>query len=158
MGKRGPAPIPTELKKLMGTDKPSRLLPDELQLTAMDGIPLPPEDSWPEEMKTVWTECCISLWDVKLLFKEDLAQLRIYCMAVHRIIYIEAKILKQGEVITVKSVKNTKYKKRNDWLHAYVEWAKIADKLGGKFGFTPSDRTRISAAQKNDKDPMSGML
>lgn len=158
MAKRGTKPIPTEIKRLKGTLELSRVLDNEMDFDLMEGIPAPPERNWPVKLKTIWIACCTSLYQVNLLYKEDLAQLRIYCFAVHKIMWIEAKLLKEKEVVTVVSVNKVKYKKRNDWLSPYLEYVKIADKFGAKFGFSPSDRTRIAGAQKNPNDPMGDLM
>lgn len=152
---RGRKPLPTEIKKLRGTDQPCRILDDEMAPPPISNIPAPP-DGMRDIAKSEWYRIVGELSSLKILSNLDLALIEIYCNEYCVYLEMEQTLQKNGRVIFYKD-------KDGHLLRAQAApHQRIADravekmlKIAAEFGFTPSARTRISAglaALKDEED------
>jgi phage terminase small subunit len=127
--------LPTEVKEMQGTLEKSRVNPNEVNFSRCEAVPEPPEglDSYGER---VWYNAAQELLSKKLLFTTDLPQLEAFCQAA-QFARMSAKELKEGQ----EAGKLTKMK---NWFKYWKDSAEMVNKLGGKFGFNPVDKSNIS--------------
>jgi P27 family predicted phage terminase small subunit len=135
MGKRGPAPKPTQLRLLHG-DRKSRINLDEPM--PRDVLPEPPEGMAPD-VRDIWDYTLRELQHMKIATAADRDSLVAYCEAVvtHR---KSSAILAKSPVL-VKGLHGGMV--RNPALQIQRDAAYTIRVLGGEFGLTPSSRSRI---------------
>lgn len=137
MGKRGPPPKPSKLKKLQGTFRPDRVPPKEM--APPPGTPARPE--WlDEEAAAEWDRVVPQLVACGVLCDVDRASLANYCAAVS--LAAQATREYQEDGLMIDGPNETKVK------HPMIAVAKEARAqarlLGAEFGLTASSRSRIS--------------
>lgn len=133
MGKRGPSKLPTKLKEMRGTVELSRIIPNEVEYSPVRGVPDPP-DYFDEVACQVWRVNAAEVHRQGLLYVTDLPVLEIYCCAVSMVRYAKKMIdelLAAGKDIT-------------KWFKIWKESAEVVNRTGGKFGFSPADKTAIA--------------
>ena len=81
MGRRGPAPVPTKVKRLLGETRPSRLNHRE-PLPAGDVPKMPPDMD--ADAKVVWRRVLRDMGHTGVIRSADADVLRCYCEAVSR--------------------------------------------------------------------------
>jgi P27 family predicted phage terminase small subunit len=149
MGKRGPAPKPSALKKLGGTYRNDRNATNEPEPRA--GEPNCP-DVLTEEAKREWEEKIVELREMGMLTVVDGALLAAYCQAYAD--WLEAlREVKEGRVQKT----DTGYEAMRAWQTIYERAEKRMTLLAREFGFSPSARTRISVPGKKP-DERKGIL
>jgi P27 family predicted phage terminase small subunit len=142
VGKRGPAPTPTALKKLRGNPGKRALPKNEPQPAPAAVSDCPPYLG--AVAKAMWKRVAPELVALGLLSVLDVAQLAAYCEAFERRRSIEKEIRKTTVADAL----------RQGLLRAAREEQALMMSIGGKFGFTPADRTRVATptAQAPEKD------
>ena len=137
MGKRGPQPAPTAIKLLKGTYRPCRAPKNEPK----PKVEAPSCPSWlRREAKAEWKRLVPGLLKDGLLTKRDRALLTAYCDAWADLHQFE-KILQEdgvtyvtgGGIIAQHPMVVAKHKAREQ-----------VNKLGAKFGLSPTDRCQVS--------------
>lgn len=150
MGRRGPAPKPSQLKDLEGTRRPDREASN--QPSPDPGIPELPA-GWAREAP--WAKLAVAeyrfisprLKRLGLLSEIDRAALLAYCDAYGRWIYYRRRVWKSGSL--QKSPKGM-------WLqHPNVSLMNRAlddvKRFLALFGLSPADRTRVSAMKPEEE-------
>ena len=146
MGQRGPAPKPTQQKKLQGTYREDRANPGEVFPSAPDSVDAPP--FLDGEAKDKWYATAPMLQRNGLLTECDLDTLAIYYQTWARYVEAESKLSTDGATTVARS--------GYQQVSAWVTIATRADllKLGDRLGLNPSARGRISVEQKDDGDEL----
>ena len=150
VGKRGPPPLPTALKKLRGTLEKSRANPHEPRIEP--GSPPVPQglDKIAQER---WNFLAPKLIKLRVLTEIDGAALEGYCRAYSRAAMADKAVAKFGLVVDTpfgpkKNIAVTI--SRDSWL--------LVDKFGAKLGLSPSDRSRVDASPEEEEDPVEKEL
>ena len=148
MGKRGPAPKPTQLRLLHG-DQPKRINFDEPP--APSGLPECPDDASPE-VRQVWDYTLSQLIVMGVATPADRDALRCYCEAVvtHR---RASAILAGSEVLSPGIVKGTVV--TNPAVRIQRDAASTIKVFAGEFGFTPSARSELHRGEASHHGPAS---
>lgn len=134
MGKRGPAPAPTNVKRLHGT-RPSRI---------NDAEPVPPEaevgpPAWlSAAAREVWAELAPGLIAHGVLTSWDVHGLAVYCDACVRYARAAADVAERGMLVT-----SRKAKVKNPSLQLCRDAAADMARFGARYGLTPADRSQI---------------
>lgn len=139
MGRRGPAPMPTNLRLLHG-DNQHRVNRDEPKPRAVDPV-CPPEVS--PAVRKVWEYTLAELKAMRLATAADRDALLCYCEAVatHReasAALAETDVLVEGRDGGLV---------RNPALQAQRDAARIVLLFAREFGLTPSARSQIKTAE-----------
>lgn len=153
----GRPPKPRELKKMQGTLRPDRELPDAMEPEKLVGVPVPPADL-DEVGQTTWMATATQLHSLGVLSGLDLAMLKEYCYQIS--IMERAKIfLKDGLTIMMENKGGGKYEVKSPYIAIYNEALTHANRLAQQYGLTPSSRQKITANPKKDesKDPWSDL-
>lgn len=147
----GPPPKPTRLKLLQGNPGKRPLPKDEPQPEI--GIPTRPHWLSPEA-KREWTRVVPELARLGLLAKVDRAMIAAYCQC--WAMYVEAirDIDKNGTTFSTEKG----YQGPRPSVAIATKMLEKANQLAAKFGFTPSDRTRLSMPERDSEDPMEEFL
>lgn len=143
MGRRGPAPKPTQLRLLHG-DRPNRI--NDNEPIARDVLPEPPEGMG-DEAREIWAYTLRELVAMKTAAAADRDSLAAYCEAVisHRrasAIVAQTSILIKG--LHGGMVRNPAVAIQRDAAHTIRAFAQ-------EFGLTPSARSRIQVERTTDK-------
>lgn len=148
MGKRGPAPKPTQLRLLHG-DQPKRINKDEPP--APSGLPQCPDDV-SDEVRAVWDYTLSQLIVMGIATPADRDALRCYCEAVvtHR---KACALLAQGTVLVAGAIKGTQV--TNPAVRVQRDAATMIKVFAGEFGFTPSARSEIHKGEASHRGPAS---
>lgn len=154
MGRTGPKPIPTAIKKKKGTAKNSRLLPDEYAPPPISNLPKPP-DHFNEYAKREYHYVGEKLLADKLLVDIDLSTFIMYCTEMG--IYYEAQecLKKDGRVF---KIKRTGYMQPHPMVSIGNTALKNAMSIGVNFGITPSARTKISGPSKAKENKLGKLI
>ena len=150
MGQRGPAPTPTEMKRLAGNPGNRPLPESEPQPPPLETIE-PPAWLEPKEAE-VWRRRAPALAAMKVLTAADSAALELLCEIEVEIAEIRARIKRDGRV---SKTGGAKYKavKAHPLEQALRDRRAMRIELLAKFGMTPSDRTRLKVDPPKPKDP-----
>jgi len=148
MGKRGPAPKPTQLRLLHG-DRPARTNQDEP--TPAAGRPECPADAT-DEVRQVWDYTLSQLIIMGVATPADRDALRCYCEAVvtHR---RASAILAKSQVLVPGAIKGTVV--QNPAVRIQRDAASTVRAFAGEFGFTPSARSEIHKGEASHRGPAS---
>ena len=142
MGKRGPPPKPSALKKRQGTFHANRSARNEV--TPPPGCP--PRPSWLDaEGRAEWDRVVPQLSALGILSEIDGSMLADYCAAHALAIKATKKYQRQGP-----SVKVNGQVQRHPMIKVAQEARAQARLLAGEFGLSPSSRSRISAPDKDE--------
>jgi P27 family predicted phage terminase small subunit len=144
--------LPQKLKELRGTNQPSRINKNELEVESVS-MPTPPE--WLSEFaRDEWYIVTSELDALQILSSMDLSMLAIYCQQIG--IYREC----QGEIQKGSLVVDTPngFYQPSPYLGIANKAADIALKIAGQFGFTPAARSRIGAPKPSEKDPFDAYM
>lgn len=142
MGKRGPKPLPTALKRARGTLQKCREAPNALELPP--GVPACPS-TLDKDARAIWDELAANEeWRVVLARADVFAlELLVKHMA------LERKFSKAAEARPM--VKTPWGPKPNPAAAEARKEAALVKQLAAEFGLTPSARTRVSGP--GSKDP-----
>ena len=151
MGRRGPAPQPTELKLLRGEKRPARLNPDKPKPT---GAPVP-RDDMDARAREVWDRQTRAMAASAVLTIVDGDALRAYCEAVSRYEMAARLLAQSGPLVTGartgELVKNP--------LHQVVRDNAVLIRLFAReLGFVPSGREGIHPDAGEDADDFDAWL
>ena len=138
MGKRGPPPLPSAVKRARGTYQPCRNSPAEPEGTP--GVPDPPRGLDARERRE-WAAIGERLAGMGLLQQEQVEALELLVRAKVRFLRLAAKVRDMGEVLT--SSKGDLY--RNPHAIAMEKAEVEYRRLVIEFGLTPAAATRVRA-------------
>jgi P27 family predicted phage terminase small subunit len=149
---------PKELKKIKGTHRKSRDLPNEMAVVPMVSVPMPPEQL-PKEAHDYWYRTAAELYALKVLTMLDLDMLQAYCYQLY-VMDLAQEELKAGYTILMHNKGGGVYPVKSPWVGIYNDALSHAKNLAIQFGLTPSARTKIAMGQikEQEKDPMDGII
>lgn len=150
MGRRGPAPEPTALKRLKGNPGKRPLNDSEPRPAAT--LPRCPSHLQ-GEARAEWKRVAKALHQSGLLTQVDRAALAIYCQAWARWIKAEAQVARHGEV--VKSAAGNVM--QNPYLSIANRAMKQVQSMARELGMTPSARSQIKV-QPLDEPSLADLL
>lgn len=160
MGKRGPAPKPTNVRLLHGDDKknPQRVNRDEPQPGAAEVGP----PAWlSDEALEVWQQYAPDLTRTKVLTAWDVEAFAVWCDAVVRRRRAVAELAAWGEIYEVPVCANGEVVGhklvRNPWNLVLVEADGQLQRYAARFGLTPSDRSQLKVGEAR-RDPTEDLL
>jgi P27 family predicted phage terminase small subunit len=143
MGKRGPPPKPSSLKKLEGTYRPDRAARSEFK--PPEGAPACP-DYLDSVARAVWDEHAPELVKAKILTIVDGPLFEAFCVNVAMARRLQA--MAQDEPTVTGSQGQIKLNPAAG--EARQHWA-LARQLGAEFGLSPSSRSRIGTVGRDDQ-------
>lgn len=162
MGKRGPAPLPTNVKLLHGVDKknPSRINRSEPKPAPIDVVPPP----WlrPEAAK-VWARLAPDLIAKGVLTAWDVDSFADLC----NLIVVNQQAMEDVLAHGVKCTTPVRELadgtviydlRRNPAWQVARESTTLITTLGGRFGLNPSDRQQLSIGDGNSGNPDDDLL
>jgi P27 family predicted phage terminase small subunit len=143
MGRRGPAPKPTAIKKAEGN-------PGKRKLNTQEPQPVPGAPECPDHLDAVakkeWNRLSGILVAMKLLTEADYIALGNLCQAYSTMIDAQKHLNKGG--ILFKTPNG--YIQQNPLLGIIRAQMNIVNGLVREFGLTPSSRTRITIEKEDD--------
>jgi len=152
----GRKPVPTEVKKLRGTDQPSRVNADEPKPLALESSQAP---AWlPDEARELWAELSPMLVSMRLLTEADRAALMLLTA-----IYAQWKRL--YEFVNEHGHSYESWSDAKLMIRRYPEsvaeadaWRRLNLALAN-FGMSPSSRAKVTVSKdKAADDPVSAWL
>ena len=152
MGRRGPAPKPTAIKKAEGN-------PGKRKLNTEEPQPLPGVPDCPDHLDAVarkeWARLSPILMSMKVLTEADYIALGNLCQAYSTLIDAQKHLNKGGILFKTPSG----YIQQNPLLGIIRAQTNIVNGLLREFGLTPSSRTRIAIEKKDDgEDDLMAIL
>ncbi len=142
MGKRGPKPLPTALKKARGTYRRDRTAANEIQ--PIPGIPAPP--AWLDaEARDEWDPVVPQLAEQGVLTSVDGAALEGYCSN------YAAAVRLQRIADAAPIVEGLHGPKENPAASAARKHWALVRQFAAEFGLTPSARSRVGAPDAKPK-------
>jgi P27 family predicted phage terminase small subunit len=145
MGRRGPAPKPTQLRLLHG-DRPARI--NDREPVARDVLPDPPE-GMADDVREVWRYTLRELAAMRIASAADRDSLTCYCEAV--ITHRKASAILARTPVLVKGALGTMV--RNPALAIQRDAAQTIRAYAQEFGLTPSGRSRIVTEGRASAEP-----
>ncbi|WP_282703235.1 phage terminase small subunit P27 family [Streptomyces sp. CC219B] len=151
MGKRGPAPKPTQLRVLHG-DRKDRINTDEPTPSADEVAP----PTWlSDEAREVWDEYAPDLEAKRVLTAWDVEAFAAWCDAVARRRDAARHVEEEGAVVESpvfnKNGDITGHRRgKNPWLLALDAADAQVRTYGARFGLTPSDRASLKIPNEGD--------
>lgn len=145
MGKRGPAPTPTNLRLLRGESRPSRVNKHEPKAPLAARVE--PPDYLDVDARKVWDRLAPSLVQRGVLTAWDVDLFGAYCTAVvhHR----RAVRLVNETAVALKGPDGVV---KHPAMQIVRDQAQLMTTIGGRFGLTPSDRSSISLEPQEQPD------
>lgn len=138
---RGRPKLPTEIKKLQGTEDKRWLIENEMKVVPMDVLPEAPKTFNDATIK-IWDDVCRELKRNGLLASCDLELLRGYCILLNQFEQAHAMTKTEGLVVVSRLGEQV----INPWYKIQCDSLKQATQIGQLFGITPSARSKISTA------------
>ena len=135
----------TKIKKMQGTDVPSRLIENEMQVDLVEKIPSAPK--WLSRYGIEeWNKVVNQLFNLQMLHNVDLIMIESYCneISLYKECEIELRNTKRideftsSEGLVLRRQANPLIKMKNDALNNAL-------KIAREFGLTPVARASISA-------------
>jgi len=145
VGRRGPPPLPSAIKRARGTFQPCRESPSEPRGHA--GVPVVPSDLDADE-RAAWDELGARLAAMGVLQKEQSEALELLVRAKVRYLRLAAKVREMGEVLA--DAKGDLY--RNPHAIAMEKAEVEFRRLLLEFGLTPAAATRVRADAEKAAD------
>ncbi len=151
MGKRGPAPKPTQLRVLHG-DRKDRINTDEPQPDT--GEVLPPD--WPSDAALeIWEQLAGDLEAKRVLTPWDTEAFAAWCDAVARRRDAARHVEEEGAVVEMPVFNKNgdlvgHRRGKNPWLMALDAADAQVQRYGARFGLTPSDRAQLKIGGEGD--------
>lgn len=151
MGKRGPAPKPTQLRVLHG-DRKDRINTDEPQPSAGE---IAPPDWLGDVALEVWDAYAPDLETKRVLTAWDVEAFAAWCDAVARRRDAARHVDEEGAVVEMpvfnKNGEETGTRRgKNPWLLALDAADAQVRTYGARFGLTPSDRASLKIPNEGD--------
>jgi P27 family predicted phage terminase small subunit len=143
MGRRGPAPKPTAIKRLEGNPGKRRL--NDAEPKPIMGVPECP-DYLDEVAKKEWGRLTTILTAMKVLTEADYIALANLCQAYSTLMNAQRQMNKTGILYKTKSG----YIQQSPLLGIIGAQTRIVNDLLREFGLTPSSRTRIMIEKEDD--------
>lgn len=159
MGKRGPAPKPTNLRLLHG-DRKDRINTDEPVPADVD-ITIP---TWlPASARSLWRQLAPDLQAKGVLTAWDVEAFAIFCDAAARRRKAVKELKARGEVMEVPILdmagEVAGYRlQKNPWTLVLNEADAQVQRYGARFGLTPSDRSQLKIGGGGHRDPTEDLL
>lgn len=153
MGKRGPAPKPTALKKLQGNPGKRALPAGEPQPHVGGRAPSVP--AWlDEDAKAIWRRYARTMWELRLLTEIDVEAFAALCEATALYQTAVEMVRERGPV----QESATGYTQKNGWMT--VRDSALADMraLWKEFGMTPSARAGLNLEPEKQEDDIGSFL
>lgn len=159
MGKRGPAPKPTNVRQLHG-DRKDRINTNEPQPGA--GAVASPQWLSPAA-RAVWDELAEDLRRAGVLTAWDVEAYAAYCDAVVRRRRAAAELDGDGVIVEVPVYRKDgeaagHRQARSPWWLIWRDADEVMRRYAARFGFTPSDRAQISVNRDGQGDPDDDLL
>jgi len=150
MGRRGPPPKPTALKKLSGS---WRAEINQNEPEPPEGIPMPP-DFLCEQALIYWKRLVPMLDEMGLLSKADGDALAMYCQSLSRLAECEKVINEEGPTYKTYTADGqlSQIKLRPEARLA-KEMYGIVNRLGKEFGLSPSARAHLNVQDAKPAAP-----
>lgn len=146
MGKRGPAPAPTQLKLVQGITRKARINLDEPQ--AREGLPECP-DGASAEVRAIWNYTVDQLDHMKVLTMADRDTLYAYCEAVATHRQACRIVARDGLIVEGQMGGPAKH----PIAQVVRDQATLIRGLAQEFGLTPSARSTIKMNVADAKTP-----
>ena len=138
MGRRGPPPLPSTLKRARGTYRPCRESPSEPCGTR--GVPAPPPDLDAEE-RAEWDELGPRLVRMGVLLREQAEAFELLVRGKVRYRRLALKVREMGEVIVDSKGDLVRNPSAIAMERAEIEYRRLL----GEFGLSPAAATRVRA-------------
>ena len=145
MGRRGPPPLPSSMKRSRGTLRPCRESPSEPRGTA--GVPDRPSGLDADERRE-WDELGARLAAMGVIQKQQIEALELLVRSKVRYLRLAAKVREMGEVLA--DAKGDLY--RNPHAIAMEKAEVEFRRLLLEFGLTPAAATRVRAEVEQAAD------
>lgn len=145
--KRGPKPMPSALRRLIGNPGNRPVSGNEPQPEA--AIPQPP-DHLDELAVAEWERLAPELHKLGLLSRIDRAALACYCMAWSRWVRAEQHLREHGEIVQAPSGAPI----QNPWLSIANRAFDQLKALAAEFGMSPSSRSRVNVTFSPQEDEL----
>lgn len=145
---------PVEVKKLKGTFRDDRHLPDHAKLTPIENIPMPPP-TLNEKAHYVWYAQVSAMQKMRILTEADYILLELFCE--EKYIYDKAvKALRSEDLIDetnngLTKMVNLHVRIKNDAIKNMIDLSK-------KLGFSPLDRSSIGVNNSIPNDPLETII
>ena len=153
MGKRGPKPKPTALKKFEGNPGNRELKDDDVQPAFLSKVPDPP-NILKGLGREVWQDMSASLHQIGLLTVNDIPEFTVYCSAWDELGEAEKEIEENGLICI--SEKGAKYQNPAVGIR-HQAWNTII-KIGKSFGLNPSSRVGLKIEGNKSGDKLDEFL
>lgn len=153
MGKRGPAPKPTALKKLQGNPGKRSLPAGEPQPHVGSRTPSVP--AWlDEEAKKIWQRYARTMWELRLLTEIDVEAFAALCESMALYQTAVEKIREEGAV----QRSTSGYTQKSGWMTVRDSALSDMRSLWKEFGMTPSARAGMNLAPEEEEDDIATFL
>lgn len=148
MGRRGPKPKPSSLKKLEGTYRPDRAPANEVQPEKAKSIACPPSIAGDDDAKRLWEDLAPRLDRLGLFTELDTPALEGLCMAYSKATQADRAVKEYG-VVT-----KSEFGIRGNPAVAMSRsaWAEVR-RFAAEFGMSPQARTRVEAEPDRARSP-----
>ena len=159
MGKRGPAPKPTNLRLLHG-DRKDRVndqepVPADVDITIPSWLPATARSIWRQYAPDLQAKGVLTAWDVEAF--------AILCDSAARRRKAVKELRRLGEVVAIPIMDLTgevvghRYQK-NPWTLVLTEADAQVQRYAARFGMTPSDRSQLRIGGGGHRDPTEDLL
>ena len=138
--------VPSNIKKLRGTDQPCRMNKDEPEVKALSGT-VPPPAILSERGLEFWDDLSRQLTSIRVMSESDIAGLAMLCEVTADWNEANNKVKELGMVIEDRFG----VPQQSPWLMASYKCAEQMRKMLMQFGMTPSSRAGVKAIGKAEK-------
>jgi P27 family predicted phage terminase small subunit len=146
MGRRGPPPLPSAIKKSRGTFRPARSAKNEVT----PPLEVPDVPPWLDAgARAVWSNVVPQLEKLRVLTALDRLALANYCAA--QALAVRATIEYQREGLLPKAKAGSLMVRAHPLIKVAQEARAQALRIGIEFGLTPASRSRINAPAENEE-------
>ena len=157
MTQRGPKPMPTQFRLLMGGAE-ARGLPENEPVPPVKDMPEPPVFLNAYALEE-WTRLAEDLYGMGVLTSIDQTMLSAYCMAYARWRQAEEDLTIMAETDPLTHGAIIRTKEGNAIQNPLVGVANVARRdmarLAAEFGLSPSSRTLIDSGKSGETDPVA---
>ena len=155
MGRRGPAPTPTNLKVLRGTDRADRRARNEPR----PAVAVPSCPTWlHREAKREWRRITPELVTLGLVSQIDRAALAAYCEAYAEWWEASRTIKAEGRYVTFTTKAGGDYTQLHPAVGVKNNAIDRMRRFACEFGMTPAARSRVEAAEAEKDKPSNPFL
>lgn len=138
MGKRGPAPKPTALKKLQGN--PGRKPLNDAEPQPHIGTRTPSVPAWlDEDAQAIWKRYARTLWELRLLTEIDVPAFAMLCESL-ALYQTAGERIRRGFHV---QVTESGYRQQDPWVSIRNNAFAQVKQMMQEFGMTPSARSGI---------------